>query len=110
MPEKFLDYSFITIFWVSGLAIMGGIANYAKKVNDKIIKRFSLFELIGEVFISGFVGIITFLLCESAHIDLKLTAALVGISGHMGSRAIFLIEQVVNKKFKAVIKELDPDE
>ena len=103
MPDRFLDYSFLTIVWVAGLSIVGGVANYARKVSERIIKRFSIVEFMGELFISGFAGIITFLLCESASVDLKLTAALVGISGHMGSRAIFMLEQFINKKITTAL-------
>ena len=104
MQERFIDYPTLTILWVSALSFIGGIANYANKVNQGLIKRFSIVELIGELFISGFAGFITFLLCDSAGFDSRLTAAMVGVSGHMGSRAIFLLERVVNNKFKHLQK------
>ena len=107
MPDRLLDYSIFTICWVALLSISGGIASYVKKVSNGIIKRFSIVELIGELFISGFVGIITFLLCDSAGFDTRITAAIVGISGHMGSRAIFLLETVINKKFNRLVNELE---
>jgi hypothetical protein len=43
--------------------------------------------------------VITFYLCESSQIDPLISAALVGISGHMGSRAIFTIEKFLQNKF-----------
>lgn len=70
-----------------------------RKVKSGLTARFSITELIGELFISGFVGLITFYLCESAKIDQMISAALVGIAGHMGSRAIFLIEKYLQSKF-----------
>ena len=107
MPEKFIDYPFITILWVSSLAAMGGVSSYIRKVRDKTIKRFSIVELIGEIFISGFVGIVTFLLCDSAGFDPRITAAIVGVAGHMGSRAIFIIEHMINKKFNQVFDDME---
>lgn len=102
MPEKTmmanLDMNFMTALWVSGLASFGGVAGYVRKIRHGLSKNFSLAELIGEVIISCFVGIITYLLCDSQHIDPTLTAALVGISGHMGSRAIYLAEFFVQDK------------
>ena len=106
MPERFIDYEALTILWVGVLSMCGGIANYANKINQGVVKRFSIVELIGDLFISGFVGFITFLLCDSAGIDVRITAALVGVSGHMGSRAIFTLEKVINKKLIKVIDTL----
>lgn len=99
MPEKDpFTYSFITYLWVIGLSSWGGIASYVRKVRGSIIARFSIVELIGELAISAFVGVITFYLCNYAELDPALTAALVGVSGHMGSRAIFNIERVVQQR------------
>ncbi len=38
-------------------------------------------------------GLITFWLCEAAQFNPLVTAALVGISGHMGSQAIYQLER-----------------
>lgn len=100
MPEKFLidNYPAVTYFTVLLLAFWGGVAGYAHKVKTGITKRFSISELVGELVISGFVGIITFYLCEYAHFPQPLTGACVGIAGHMGSRFIFLVEKnILNK-------------
>ena len=42
---------------------------------------------------SAFAGLITFWLCEAAQFNPLVTAALVGISGHMGSQAIYQLER-----------------
>ena len=44
-------------------------------------------------------GVLTFWLAESAEINPLITAALVGVSGHMGSRAIYLLEAWAEAKF-----------
>jgi hypothetical protein len=44
--------------------------------------------------------VVTFYLCEAAQFPPVLTAALVGISGHMGSRGLFLIEKHLTNRFK----------
>lgn len=61
-------------------------------------------ELIGELVISGFVGVLTFYLCESAGINQLMTAGFVGISGHMGSRAVIMLEEYVMVKIDKLIK------
>lgn len=53
-------------------------------------RPFNFAEILGELATSGFVGIITFLMCDLANFPPLMNAALVGISGHMGSRALRL--------------------
>lgn len=100
MHEKMhevLSSSFAAYGWVMGLSIWGGIAGYVGKIKSGNM-RFSFSELVGEISISGFVGVVTYLICQSAQIDELLTAAMVAISGHMGSRAIMMMEKAVQKK------------
>lgn len=94
-----LSYQVLTYLWVIALSAWGGIASYIRRI--KRGAEFSLIELIGELFISGFVGILTFFLCEYTQINQILTAAFVGISGHMGSRAIYVIEKFLIKRLSA---------
>ncbi len=88
------SYEAITYAWVFSLSSWGGIAGYIRKIKSGCA-RFSIAELIGEICISGFVGIITFFLCESAQIHQVLAAAVIGISSHMGSRAILTMERLL---------------
>lgn len=90
--------SVFTMFWVLTLSTWGGIAGYVRKLKQGMTKRFSLTELIGEIVISSFVGVITYFLCKSSGFDETITAAIIGVSSHMGSRAIYLIEILVRKK------------
>ncbi|MFI3221611.1 MAG: phage holin family protein [Methylococcaceae bacterium] len=99
MPEKdLLNYPFITYAWVIGMAALGGVAHYIKKINSGLNKPFSIAELAGEIIISGFVGLLTFFICDATAVDIRITAVFVGISGHMGSRAIYLIQLLIQKK------------
>ncbi|MEJ1402646.1 MAG: phage holin family protein [Candidatus Sedimenticola sp. (ex Thyasira tokunagai)] len=94
------SYSMITYLWVSGLAAWGGVVNYIRKVKDGHSKRFSITELVGEIVTSSFAGVITFWLCEMSQIDSLFSAVLIAISGHMGARAIYLIEAILEKRYK----------
>ena len=60
-PES---YNFITYLWVLTMATLGGISNNIKKIKSGELKRFSFSELLGDLVISGFLGIVTFFLCE----------------------------------------------
>lgn len=87
----------VTYAWVFGLASMGGISSYFRKLKEGHARAFSVCEFIGELVTSAFAGVITFFLCQSAHLDQVLSAAFVGIAGHMGSRAIMLLEKLFEK-------------
>ena len=92
------SYPLITYAWVLGLSIWGGIVNYIRRLKLGKAQPFSVIELIGELSISAFSGIITFYLCEASNINQLLTAAIVGMAGHMGSRTIFLIEVFIQER------------
>lgn len=100
MPEKDpMTYSLLTYIWVIGLSIWGGIAGYIRKLRTGVNTRFQLTDLIGEVVISGLVGVVTFWLCEASAINPLITAAMIGVSAHMGSRAIIMGELWVQSFF-----------
>ena len=94
------NYSFITYLWVFAMAMFGGVAHNVKKLKNGTLARFSFSELLGDLIISGFLGVVTFFLCEYAGLDRMLTAALIGMSAHQGTRGIYFIEEIIAKKFK----------
>ena len=94
------SFPLVTYAWVVGLAILGGVVNFLRKVKEGHARVFNVMEFIGELITAAFAGIITFYLCSAANIDPLYTAALVAITGHMGSRSIFLFEDYLTKKFK----------
>lgn len=89
------SYSFLTYAWIITLSAIGGIISYLKKA-----KSFSIVEFCTEILTAAFVGVITFWLCEQATIDPLTTAALVGVSGHMGSRALLMLEKFFKGQFQ----------
>lgn len=83
-----------------GLSLWGGFASFYRKLKDGHVRVFNITELIGELVISGFTGIVVANLCDSIPAcPTPLKYALVGIAAHMGSRALFKLESVVNRKF-----------
>lgn len=103
MPEKDpSNYPLITYLWVVGLATLGGAVNFVRTVKMGAARVFNITEFIGELMTSGFAGLLTFWLCEWAGIDKMLSAVLIGISGHMGSRAIFRMEKWAEERFGAI--------
>lgn len=106
MPEKDpTNYSMITYLWVIVLSAWGGTVNFMRKRKSGEARPFNIAELTGEVFTSGFAGVLTFWLCEAAGISPLITAALVGISGHMGGRAIFRLERWAEARFGSKLED-----
>jgi hypothetical protein len=103
MPEKDPStYSLITYGWVLALSALGGAVNFVRKVKEGAARAFNITELFGELITSGFAGLLTFWLCEWSSVSPLLSAVLIGISGHMGSRAIFRMEKWAEDKFGSV--------
>ena len=90
---------FLTYLCVFGLAALGGAASFVRRVRNGQAKYSNIVELIGELVVSTFAGLVTFFLCQSANFDDMLTAAFVAVSGHMGTRLIFMFEAYLIAKF-----------
>ena len=99
MPEKDpTSYSLLTYGWVVGLSVVGGLVSLHRKVLEGDARKYSVMAFLGEIVTAGFAGVLTFWLCESAEFDPLVSAALVGISGHMGSRVILQLERWLERK------------
>lgn len=86
----------LTWLWVVGLSSLGGAVNFYQKMKTGQSRPFNFTELVGELFISGFVGIVTFLMLRS-YVNEMVAAGVTGITAHMGSRAILLAERIIEK-------------
>jgi hypothetical protein len=99
MPHKDpTSYSWITYAWVLVLATWGGVTHNIRKLRAGTISRFSISELVGDITISGFIGVLTFWMCEAAGFSELWTAFLVGITSHMGTRGLMALEDLAAKK------------
>lgn len=98
--EPFTSTNLIPTLWMLAVAALGGVANFYQKVKTGKARAFNVMELVGEILVSAFVGLLTFWICKGYGVNEWLTAAAVGITGHMGSRAIFLAEQWIETKLK----------
>lgn len=99
-PEKTITgFKLLTYAWVMALSTWGGLVNYISKIRAGHIARFNITELVGDMFISGFTGLLTFWMCQAASFNELTTAVCVGISGHMGARMIGKLEKTLSRKF-----------
>lgn len=94
----FVASNLIPTIWMAVIAASGGFMGFYGKYKAGKVRAFNLTELIGEVVVSVAVGLVTFWICKGFEVNEWLTAAGVAISGHMGARAIFLLENTIEKK------------
>lgn len=85
----------VTYMWVFLLASWGGIVRVFRevKLGDKSWRQIVLI-FIAEVATSSFAGVLTFFLCESQNVERLYTAAMTGVAGYMGGRALSVLEAV----------------
>jgi len=90
------------------IASWGGVSAYLIKIK-RFDLRFSISELIGEIVISSFIGFTVALLLKSAGAPDGIIWGSAGLCGHMGSRAIYLLEiltlRYVKKSLNLDLKE-----
>jgi hypothetical protein len=95
------------ITWIIAvsMALSGGLINWFGQSKNFIDKRkFNIFELFGELFTSGFVGVGLFMVLDSMGQPMGISAASAGIGGHMATRFLFLIENIIETKLSAQVK------
>lgn len=85
--------------FILGTALLGGLVSWYAKVRKGEAQAWNLTQLIGELSTSAFAGLLMFWLCELSNSPQLLTASLVGISGHMGTRAITALENFAMKRW-----------
>lgn len=97
MPEKDpQNYSLIGYMLFTVAAVWGGVVahiQHIKENNHPFIWR----ELLMQVSISGFAGMLTSLLCWYIEAPTPMAGFMAGISGFMGSRALSLLERKYEK-------------
>jgi peptidoglycan/LPS O-acetylase OafA/YrhL len=96
-----LDYPIRQYGLMLGVALLGGLVSWWAKVRKGEAKAWHISGLVGELCTSAFAGLLAFWLCEWAATPPLLTASLVGIAGHMGTRAISAFEEFAQKRYGA---------
>nr|WP_315041291.1 phage holin family protein [uncultured Moraxella sp.] len=90
----------VTLPWVIFLALVGGLVDFIRRLNEsstpKPLGKIFL-KLAGTLTISGFAGLVTFLLCQDMQISPSMTAVLVAISGNLGGNAIDILTKQFNR-------------
>ena len=80
------------------LSCWGGIVSYIQRL--RIHKsRFNWKDLTFDLVISSFAGLLTHFFCEYSNVGGSMSAILIAVSGHMGTRAIASFEKLRDRIF-----------
>lgn len=110
IPKDPASIPWITYLWVVGLSAWGGLVSFYSKTRRGVSRAWNITELVGELATSALSGVITFYLCEYSGTPPLLSAALIAISGHMGSRLIFMVESRLEDRAARIFDLPDLDE
>ncbi len=87
-----LTYSLAEYGLMLGVAIFGGVVAWVRKVRAGEYPAWSLGQLVGEITVSAFAGLLTFWGCEYIGLPQLVTASLAGISGLASSKFLSMAE------------------
>lgn len=104
MPEKDpTAWAIGTWLLAIGMGFSGGAVNLWARMKSRHPKAFSLFEVIGELFTSGFVGAGAFMASYALGASEGVAAGVAGIAGHMSTRLLFALERAAEAKLKNIL-------
>lgn len=98
-PKDPFSYTLKYYAMIVGIALFGGLAGWWGKVRSGQYPITSVSTLVGEMVISAFSGLMMFYFCEWQNLHPLLTVGLTGISGHMGTRGIMLLENWASTRY-----------
>lgn len=83
--------------WILIFPIIGGFVSFYLRVKNGHARMFNLVELVGELFTSGFVGVLVFIFFSHHGFDSSDSAIASGMSGHFATRLLFLAEKILDE-------------
>jgi hypothetical protein len=95
-----LSYSLREYGLILAIAMLGGFVRWYNAVRRGQSAAYDLRILVGELFTSAFIGILTFWACEAMNVQPLITAALAGMAGHAGVSGLLWAERVLKRFFE----------
>jgi hypothetical protein len=95
-----LSYSLREYGLILAIAMLGGFVRWYNAVRRGESAVYDLRILVGELFTSAFIGILTFWACEALNVQPLITAALAGMAGHAGVTGLLWAERVLKRFFE----------
>lgn len=99
-PRNPLSYSLREYGLILAIAMLGGFVRWYNAVRRGESAAYDLRILVGELFTSAFMGILTFWACEAMNVQPLITAALAGMAGHAGVSGLLWAERVLKRFFE----------
>ena len=88
------EHGLLGYLWFLILSFWAGTVRYLSSLNGRKPK---FFEWLSETIISGFVGVITAMVCQYYNLDYLITAAITGVAAHNGTRSLYLLTEILKK-------------
>lgn len=99
-PRNPLSYSLREYGLILAIAMLGGFVRWYNAVRRGESVAYDLRTLVGELFTSAFIGILTFWACEAVGVQPLVTAAMAGMAGHAGVSGLLWAERVLKRFFE----------
>lgn len=99
--QRLQEYGGLGYTWILIISAWAGTVRYLTSLQGRKPK---MFEWLTETIVSGFVGVITAMICQYYRVDYLLTAAITGVAAHNGTRSLYLISELIKKNTKFSIE------
>ena len=93
--QRLSEHGVLGYIWLLTISIWGGTVKYI--IDTKKGNKPTFIGWLYESCISGFVGIITAMICQYYQLDFLLTSAITGIAAHNGIGTLSLIVTILKK-------------
>lgn len=103
MSHDPLDYHVSRYVLFAAIGLVGGLVarmQYWATGEVPHCWRCALVILLADMLTSGFCGVLVFWAASELELSGVLTALLAGMFGHMGSRALFLVERILQRRLQ----------
>jgi hypothetical protein len=104
----FGDWRELLVAWC--LAMLGGLAKYAKTLSQGPVERIVYVQAGAKLFLAGFSGLLFYMLTADWTVGAHWKALCIALSGHMGGEAIEFVEGIMRDVIRRYAGSQNPPE